>query len=219
MKFRRINRGLALGAVLIAATAAYVVNSNVQFKKHKPDIEETVKTYISDLCAANVEASQKKDSAPLESLIEKYWCGGDPITGDYSYYDFKSKSDTLNILSDYSNVNDGEFEKIESYVSDISAAKYGAKGAIVTVSFSQSMEFSGNPNFYYDYCSKVGDLLDNEISSDYDGDYNASINFYQCTLIMNLVDGEWKITNYSSGGWDSSVVKSDTEKEAQTDGE
>ena len=46
MKLRNINRGLVLGAVLTVGVVCYAVYDHNTFKANKPEIEETVESYV-----------------------------------------------------------------------------------------------------------------------------------------------------------------------------
>lgn len=48
--FRRLNRGIALGLVIVLAVVLYTVITGQTFKKaDQPEIEKMMKTYLSDL--------------------------------------------------------------------------------------------------------------------------------------------------------------------------
>lgn len=53
--FRRLNRGIALGLVIVLAVVLYTVITGQTFKKaDKPEIEKMMKTYLSDLSEFHV---------------------------------------------------------------------------------------------------------------------------------------------------------------------
>jgi hypothetical protein len=222
MKLRKINRGLVLGAVLVAGTVGYVVYGNTQFSKHKPDIEKTVSAYFSDCCSANITASEKNDSTPLSELVEKYLTTGYTPTGDMAYYRYYTKSSTLAELSDYGKDNNasGNVESMEYKIKSISISKYGSSGALVSLDFSLTSTYYGNPECYYGELSTFNNLDDYSDSIPDESTHSQlTADFYNASLIMNLEDGEWKIVDSVISGWGSSYTpldESDTDSATET---
>ena len=58
--FRRLNRGLALGVILVLAVVLYTVITGQSFRSaDKPEIEAMAETYLSDLAAFHVNFEEQ----------------------------------------------------------------------------------------------------------------------------------------------------------------
>lgn len=199
MTLRKINRGLVLGAVVIAATAAYVVYENAQFSKYKPDIEKTVDAYLTDLCKANVDASAEDSKEPFEEIINRYWAGGG--SSNAFSYNNSTKTDALSNLK-FDADGYGSIESMDYHTEKIDIAKYGPDCAIVTLQYSTNSVYYGDPAYFDGYYNTFS-------STDYsEGERPAAdlkqqmtILYVDSSFIMRLEDGEWKIINSFSGSW------------------
>lgn len=199
MTFRKINRGIVLGAVILAATAAYVVYDNAQFSKYKPDIEKTVDAYLSDLCKANVDASAANSKEPFENIINKYWAGG----GSSNAFDYNNstKTDALSNLN-FDAEGYGSIESMDYYTEDIDIAKYGPDCAIVTLLYSTNSVYYGDPAYYDGYYNTFSSVDYNEGKRPAaDLKQQMTIQYFNSSFILRLTDGEWKIINACNSGW------------------
>lgn len=199
MTLRKINRGLVLGAAILAATAAYVVYDNTQFSKYKPDIEKTVDAYLSDLCKANVDASAANSKEPIENIINEYWAGGG--SSNAFSYNNSTKTDALSNLN-FDADGYGSIESMDYHTENIDIAKYGPDCAIVKLLYSTNSVYYGDPAFFDGYYNTFS-------STDYYGGerpaadlkQQMTIQYMDTSFILRLVDGEWKIINSHNGGW------------------
>lgn len=195
----KLNRGLVLGAVLVAATAGYVAYGNARFSKYKPDIEKKVESYIADMCAANVKASEQGSQEPLKELVASYWeDGGSDNAFEYNCF---TRADTLENL-DYEVEGSGYIESMNYYIEDVDVQKYGSNCAVATVSFSTNAVFFGDPAFfdgtynlfsYYEYSD--------EEYEDIDAKRQMTVEYLSYSFILKLDGGEWKIINSSMENW------------------
>ena len=95
--FRRLNRGIALGLVIVLAVVLYTVITDQMFKKaDQPEIEKMMKNYLSDLSEFHVgfegtteehALTEEEISARMKafsSLTDKYFAN--KKTGALSCY-------------------------------------------------------------------------------------------------------------------------------------
>ena len=79
-RMKKMNRGIALGLVIIVVLIIYIVIDNVRFNQSKEDIENVAETYaqaFADASESDVEGIWKKEDAKsyregLINVIDKY---------------------------------------------------------------------------------------------------------------------------------------------------
>ncbi|MCD7773931.1 MAG: hypothetical protein LUH08_07735 [Ruminococcus sp.] len=218
MKLKRLNRGLLLGAVLLVGTVSFVVAQSVRFSKYKPDVETKVDEYISDMCQANIDSTSEDSTEPLVELINNYWqSGGSENAFDYWCYTMGTTLEMIN--DDYDDVY-GEIESMDYYLSNVSISQYGQGCAKVTFDCSINVVYNGNPMLYdLDYHSCFDFSYQEDLPSE-DEKYEATIEYWDCGLILQLDGDEWKIINSCSGGWscgEPETIEVDSSEEVTAD--
>ncbi|MCD8328083.1 MAG: hypothetical protein LUC25_03190 [Ruminococcus sp.] len=218
MKLKRLNRGLLLGAVLLVGTVSFIVVQSVRFSKYKPDVETKVDEYIADMCQANIDSTSEGSVEPLEELVNEYWqSGGSENAFDYWCYTMGTTFEMLN--DDYGDVY-GKIESMNYYLSNVSISQYGQDCAKVTFDCSINCVYSGNPMIYdLGYHSCIDFSYKEELPSE-DEKFEATIEYWDCGLILQLDGDEWKIINSCSGSWSSSeseVIEETSSEEVTAD--
>ena len=138
MKLKNLNRGLVLGAVLIAGTVGYVVYGNVSFKKNMPEIEKSAKNYLTALAKSNV-GDQVQTKNQWDELLENYFT-------DYSNeLDYNTKKSTIKTyMNDMEKSTDAfEITKCEVFPKNFTVSKYGDNGATVSFDYTMYLEYHG----------------------------------------------------------------------------
>ncbi len=199
MKLKRINRGLVLGAVLIVAVVICVVYQTVSFSKYDSDVESAIKDYLDAMCTANIESSNSTSNEKFVELVNKYWeSGGSENAFDYNTF---TKATTLKTLNyDLENVN-GSYESVNYEITDMNISRYGQGCAKVTLSYTVSCIYYGNPLYFDgDYWTLYEFSYDDDYPNENDK-YSLQIDYMEDTFILKLSDGEWKIINSQPSGW------------------
>ena len=89
MFWKKVNRGLILGVLLLAFLAGFIVLKEVQFRKETPLIRERAEAYLADLCAMQCGVSgelgktlskdvQEAQKAKLDRVLSEHWYGNLP---------------------------------------------------------------------------------------------------------------------------------------------
>lgn len=215
MKFNKINRGLVLGAVLIASTAAYVVYDNYQFKNSKQEIQDKVKSYLADAAQVNLSGADDIYSK-AEELVNGYWIYDK--SADENYIGKNSVIRNINDLKDDNTIT-GHITECEFLPSDIKVSKNGPDGALVTLTVESYEEFYGSPAAM---SPKGFEPVDNQNydengSNDTDDKIKYKSNSLYDNVIFELVkkDSEWKIVSCECYGWNGNayIIEGDTSSE------
>lgn len=117
--WKRTNRGLWLGAILLVLLIGFIVFKQVRFTLEKPQIRETAVTFVTELLEINkvpdavpgktlTEAQKKAQTDALQSLLVEYWME-DPSAGtaiNYFYLGVETlgSDDLEEILTEYQNL-------------------------------------------------------------------------------------------------------------------
>lgn len=145
--WKRANRGLILGGVLVLGTAAYVGIDYFRFSHGKETMEQVLKNYTADLSKAAITPEsqaiyeyQKTDAEKeaaykaLGDVIRTYWTDTHDSNADYHY----QKSDLLMNMHDiaYSTELPGY---VTGYTANISKVKFTKNGP-GAASFSMNLD-------------------------------------------------------------------------------
>ena len=98
--WKRTNRGLWLGLVLLVVLLTVIIVGQVRFGREKPKIRQLAKNYITDLLEVNAavgdavggqpmtDAQKQTQSDALEAVIRQYWYEGkiDRSSGYFTSY-------------------------------------------------------------------------------------------------------------------------------------
>lgn len=236
-RWKKINRGLLLGAVLLVGLVGFIVFKEVQFRQELPKIRESAEAYVQDLLALNVslegeelgkdltDEQRAQKQAALEKLISERMTTGDNSTGNG--YDVFSASE---LRANYEEMLEGApatlFRNLEFDIPEnrIEVTAEGNDYAYVSIYLQNiSVEACGmidqmfggeSTKYYYDV-----EIYDKEIAEGEEFENYIDKTWYTCTfggnamLQMQRVDGEWKVTGVYCYTWSQSV-REINEKEA-----
>lgn len=211
--FRRLNRGLALGIVIILAVVLYAVITGQIFKNSdKPEIEKMVKSYLADLSAFHENFEEQKCGHLLtDEEIRVRMKEFADFTDDYVAY---KKSGLLYGVS-AQNIDDmesyyeeylqhgiaGEILSLTLEVQDtsngITMTKTGPNSATVSVYLEGLVQVCG---IEYGSIYIPGGGIPDTVYTDEDlgavedptKEYEGRCNGYM-RLYLEKIDGEWKI--------------------------
>lgn len=164
---KKMNRGVALGLAVCLGFAVYIQIDKQQFVKAKPEIEEMIKSYISENCALSVTDEShrsldvKHTSEELSEIrqkytdtAEKYWIDSTPtVNWYYSLDDLKSdiSSYTRRLNSDtygYITENKPIVKKVSIKKSGPTTATAEVKYDFVVTSVGSATGFSLSSPFH-----------------------------------------------------------------------
>lgn len=144
---KRANRGLILGAIVLAGFIAFAVSDTLGFKKNKLQIEAAVNEYTDALAECAVTPSDKASAEDMVSeLTEKYWCS-DKNSGVETGWDMNSyKSEFKDMISkSFSQPDNSEVKKWRANNYDFRIIKAGAGYALAEFTCEITAEYSGDP--------------------------------------------------------------------------
>ncbi|MGN1114597.1 MAG: hypothetical protein ACI4RC_05690 [Oscillospiraceae bacterium] len=227
MKLRRINRGIALGCVLIIALTGYVIVDTFRFAKNQNTIESNVKNFFNTYSQVSTSASN------TTQLIENY----KNFINDNMVYEkmggmnhIIKKSDFIQSLnSDISDICDynpsGYINELSINIQDISISKYGSSGACATVDYNMIIDVVDNPviltgyglntaSYYYPYS-------EDDDSDEIKGHKRIAVSSCQDIIYLKLIDNKWEITgfDYSSGSFGDTKMLNSDNSSSQSDSE
>ncbi len=208
MNFRKINRGIVLGVVLVIGTSIYVVNDNRRFKQSEGDIKNVVDNYFDDIAELNLKKDEDVYSN-VEELVDKTWGYGDFSNNDYNIISKSSIKSDLEYLKENSS-SVGEVFTYETNITSLKINKYGPNGAVASFNLSEYIDFSGAPDIlsYDSFCQVENndyDQVSGEMNVDVNNEYSLTKEYYEAKIYLNYIDGEWKITGVANYGYSSNV--------------
>ena len=219
MFWKKVNRGLLLGALLLTLLVVVIVVGEVRFKQETPLIKERGLAYLIDLatlqCDPKGELGQPlsasevaRQKEKMNQLLKTHWYGnlseseysGTGVSGVRQAYD-EYLGNKLTVL-----FSTAEVHLLEDQVS---VKKDGPNRAIMQLSAEIKTEYIGdgsgfffggyNPGYgYYNetWTDEEGNaLIDN---TEYSGIYYVHLSFE-----LERVGGEWKIVAFSGGGYET----------------
>ncbi len=212
--WKKANRGLLLGALLLVVLLTVIVVTEVSFRAQVPEIRATVQAYLKDLTALNLspegvslgtsltQAQSNAKKNELEQLLLTYWDGESAPAGEF-YMDLDDVRTAFE--ETLSRPAHAVFQKAEISVPEnaVSVKSAGPGYAEVTVSLrSLSATFTGDGDAFFwgsEYYAPT--LTRDELLQSYgDGAYQGT---YSMDLILEMhrVDGEWRITGCYGSVW------------------
>lgn len=200
MKLRNINRGLVLGAVLTVGVVCYAVYDHNTFKANKPEIEETVESYVKAIAESNVGKAEALNSQWTELVNDKFtdYAGND----DYGV----TKTDILSEINGTTvkSSQAGEITSAESNIKNISISKSGADGAKVNFSYSICYEVTYGDPYFMSFSGlssfNSGDYSANDVYEPSRSPYKAFFDGYAEFYLIRTGDG-WKIASVEDYGY------------------
>ena len=239
--WKKINRGLLLGAVLLIGLIGFIVFKEAQFQKEIPTIQDTAEAYIHDLLELNLslegenlgkkltEGQRAEKMAAMDRLIVDYMADGDGSKGSYHVYTAQQLRDN------YEKTLEGKVQTIYRNLdfdipeNRIQVTQEGGDYANVSI-YLQNVTVEGrgylDQLFGGDYLKHSYDveIYDKGIYEIVDGEeleedpIKSEDAWYGCTysgnvvLQMKRVDGEWRVTGAYCYTWMQSMQALD-EKE------
>ncbi len=197
---KHANRGLILGAVVLAGFIIFAVSDTIGFKKNKPQIEAAVNAYTDALAECAVTASDKASAEDMaEKLVENYWCS-DRNSGAEMGFDMNNyKSEFQKMISQsFSDSDSSAVKKWRANNLDFRITKAGAGYALAEFTCEITAEYTGDPYMATPFETIMTSYVsDSEISS-----VLSKISF-SCSgrLKLKEVDGKWKVCQAISYGW------------------
>lgn len=208
--FKKVNRGLLLGAIIFVGFIAFVITDTINFKKNKPQIEASVCDFTNALADCAVTAPSKEDfQKKIENVILNYWCSGNGSGNDEYYYGVKMNAYRSLLENAAEGIFKNETAKVTKWNAnphDFYIVKSGPGTASVDFSCDITAEFNGNP-----YLITPSEIMQISDYIYYDDDHNMlesntgntqkislSIDYQ---LKMRQIDGKWKICQSQSWGW------------------
>ena len=214
MKTRKLNRGLALGAVLLVGLAGFVTFDYFNFKSNKADIENAVKTYIEDSAKASI--STDGDCAEAwKKVIEDNW-GYNRFYSENFLFNYTTAQIIQNDIDNSKNDFDlGHLTDCSVKFGEIKVSKSGPNLARASVEYTISFKgrgeaylltFNGLTNAVEDSMNYTNFDEDNSEEKGLfsDLEYEGKIEFDDTTVFyLEFEGGEWKIvacdSDYSKG--------------------
>ena len=213
-RMKKMNRGIALGLIIIVVLIIYIVIDNVRFNQSKEDIENVAETYaqaFADASESDVEGIWKKEDAKsyregLINVIDKYWSDSSVSTALINGYESKAELVESMEYFDLANNYIGNVKNVKYDFTKVKIKKYGPGGAILTgtvvmtasVPMSESFAYLGGIDSAYsidwNYGEEDEELEDGKIKSGM-VDIVAEID---ATMIFTYEAGEWKLCNQST---------------------
>lgn len=210
MNLKKINRGIALGCIIAAVTAGYVIYDHQQFSKNTPVITDAVEGYLDDMADARCsQKDQQKLADDYKEVISKHWTND----ANSSLNTFYNKNDIMTDLNTAAVDCEptGYFTDYDFNINNISIKKYGG-GAVATVDYDVVCEFYGTP-------LEIGDYgVSNVENNNYDQNgnpindstikYRQNKSYKDAEFYLKKVDGQWKIFGIEQQwDWDSFNVE------------
>ncbi|MGN1481541.1 hypothetical protein [Porcipelethomonas sp.] len=212
--FKKANRGLLLGGIVLVGFIAFVITDTISFKKNKPVIEDEIKSYVNSLesIAVTKDLSSNLLEKNINELISEYWTFSNEKNESY-YYGVNQNEFKNNLEDITSEQEDGVWvSKWTAKVGEVSISKAGPGFAQVSFDCQIVAEFSGNAYLLtpcdamtMDCYAYYGESVPSTLSRiSVDGTYEAT---------MTQKDGKWKICCVDAYGWNSSEITAVDEQE------
>ena len=220
-RMKKMNRGIALGVIIIVVLIIYIIIDSVRFNQSKDDIESVADNYVQAFAKASesdIEGFWKKDDEVkyeegISKVIDEYWSDASVSTDVLYGYDSKSNLKEYIGGIEYSTNYIGNLKGMQYDLTKVKIKKYGPGGAMLTGTIVMTGSVPMYDEFAYlgGYCSTNEITWDEMISKHEDGkikaatvDISADI---ETTIIFTYEDGKWKICNQSMYVMEGSVGK------------
>ncbi|MGN0621882.1 MAG: hypothetical protein ACI4I9_08445 [Porcipelethomonas sp.] len=221
---KKVNRGLVLGAVVLAGFIIFVVCDTNSFKKTKPQISTMVEEYLSEMETIavtpgnlqNFDSKSKDDAAEIENsingIMSKYWTVEKNTESDF--YDGAAREDFKSMLMyqfdnhDFDNSGIGYVTKWSAHPTNIDIHKSGPGYAEVEFDCEIVAEFAGNPFLVTPgYVLPVLDM--NYGEAEYSEKLSKITVNGEYAFTLKKQDDKWEIIYADWYGWDSSISSAD----------
>lgn len=211
MKTKKLNRGLVLGAALLAGLAGFVVFDHFNFNSNKEEIKSVVEKYINDCAEASVTENGDNREA-LKKIVDESWeynkFYSTSFVFDYTTVD--DLRDSIDYIDD-DETKRGHLTECKADINEIKVSKAGPNLAQAEVSYAITFKGVGPAYFMgidgmddsvfnsvnYEDCDLegAGDTRNIFNSLEYEGvvSYEDSATFY-----LEYKGGEWKLVGTDS---------------------
>ncbi len=161
--WKKANRGLLLGGVLLLAMTVFIVVKEVQFRREVPELRETVRSYADAILQINVlpdtptlgseltEEQKNTYRTRLNDVLVKYWYA-DVAKRDISEYSRMATE----VMEEYEELLSSPvpviFSSVEYSLTDrnVSITQDGPDRVRVTVQFEgMNIKWQGNPSYFF----------------------------------------------------------------------
>ena len=232
--WKKQNRGLLLGAVLLVVLIGFIVFKEVQFGREVPEIQESAKDFVEELLELNLsQEGEKLGERPTEEMRDAKTAALDALIRDYmviedlehASYDLVSASRMRDNYEEMlENPTSSLFRKLEIDIPEnrIQVTSGGSDYAQVTLFFEDaSVEacgggvwqmFSGSAvDDSYGIKVEIGAEVEDVIQKLPEGEMTYVSPWFaytfagNVTLQMKRVDGEWRVTGASCYLWEMSM--------------
>lgn len=223
--WKRANRGLLLGGVLVIGVAGYVTIDYIRFMNSRDAIEQTLNDYFTGITQASVtpaeqqsfgykktEAQQETYYNNLADVIRAYWTDTFDNSGSYAGC---RKSPLLQMAHDvaYDTEYPGYITNYTINLSKLTLSKNGPNAVLFQASASYALDTYGECPYlnlcYYDTVYYDSDSEDNDTEHTfYEGALRTALDL---TIHGELLyeNGSWKISYmnlyWSGDEWSSTV--------------
>jgi hypothetical protein len=221
--WKRTNRGLLLGGVLILGTGIYVGMDYYRFNHSKDDMEQTIRSYASNLAKLAItpdsqavygyqltDAEKDTQYSALEQLIRSYWTDTYDNSEDY----YIRRSDLLLtmhalVYNDYPSEMAGYITDYTVNISKLKLTKNGPNAALFNMTMDVLVDSYGYTAYPaldgMNFIDSIGSVVstdswdddeDDEASEDdtyYDGALRTTASITYTGELL-YEDGAWKIS-------------------------
>lgn len=220
--WKKVNRGLLLGILLLFLLFGFVIVKEVQFRMETSEIRDRARETVEAMLALNLteehtvigqvraEAVRERELARMESMLATYW-DADAESEYYINVDGIRRS-FATYLEDPVLVR---FSEISPEIPDreIAVRQNGTDYAVVTMefdNFSARYQGDGDAVFCGEY---VGGIEGGLALGEYVGSYYAYVE-----LELHRTGGEWRACGMSATLYMNNKTVADTETEVRNDG-
>lgn len=210
--FRRVNRGIALGVVLLIGLAVFIWQDEATFQKETPAIEHTVTSYLDAMSKINTfepnlqkigatmtKEQQTAKQQEIKKIIDQYWTESNVRNG-------MPKSMLLEQVNQMVTKNSNGKGYIQKFTVRLNGTptikKTGPGSASADVRYDVVMEYAGTPMYLLgEYADITSHLSGKEPSSDAKVDetrkrYTVNV---QADAELEKIDGTWKLVTMNGG--------------------
>lgn len=225
--FKRINRGLVLGGIVLVGFIIFVIADTAAFKKDKPEIKNAVTEYVDSLSELAVtpqelqsiditkltNAQTSEIDKKIEKNVNQYWTYEGDDNGNYYGFNKSEYRSSLDLLKEKD--TDSETKDGVGYVtkwtpeinwSQSSISKNGPDGVKITLECQIVADYVGNPYILSPALPSTPNDMDysGEALSLNNAKKQIEINGTY-TIYMKKESGTWKITFTDSWGRNTQV--------------
>ena len=169
VNFKRINRGLWLGAIAIIIVAVSVIIDNYQFKNEQEDIRNVVYDFSVEIVKALesptniVDGKEKWDEGSIdvakneiEAVYDKYWTSTAVSTYGSWFVGLDELNGDIDNMLQHMLTNNGYIKSLKLDYGPALVKSYGPDGAAVTMKVEMEVTYKGVDTLVYGIGSEEG---------------------------------------------------------------